>query len=61
MIIWDVRYGDGLEVMLRDPYTDLRFLRGIECNELGVAVRNGCRDSEFIVRIDRIEKIKEVG
>jgi hypothetical protein len=60
VIIWEVRYGDGLTVMLRDPYFAGGYLRGVECNEFGVADRSGCRDAEFMVRDDRIESTREV-
>jgi len=56
-----VDYGDGLSVFLRDWHSEHGYLRGIACNELGVADRDGCRDAEFIVREDRITSMKEVG
>lgn len=60
MRIVQVTYGHGLTVLLRDPHSDGRYLRGIACNELGVADRTDCRDQEFVVREDRIVAMEEV-
>lgn len=60
MKIVKVTYGDGLTVLLRDPHSENGYLRGIACNELGVADRAGCRDQEFVVREDRIVETGEL-
>jgi hypothetical protein len=45
----------GHTAYLRDPRRSGAFLRGIECNEHGVAVREGCTDdAELMIRVDRI-------
>lgn len=54
MRIVRARYGRGLTVLLRDFESDGRYLRGVECDENGVADRSGCAEAEFTVREDRV-------
>jgi hypothetical protein len=56
------RKGDHHTVMLRDAHhtPDEKWIRGIPCNVLGVADRDGCNDAELVIRADRILAIREV-
>ena len=59
MTIWEVTYGDGLKVFLRDPHGDgTPWLRGTECDENGIAHRDGCQDAEFVVRVSGILNVR---
>ena len=60
MKLYEVIYGDGIKVVLRDHHWEGKWLRGIPCNELGVADRFGCNDAELSIRADRVISMKEL-
>lgn len=47
-----------IETYLRDAREVDGFLRGVECNDRGIATREGCtEDAELMIRLDRVLEI----
>lgn len=58
VIYTDPRGGQPTETYLRDAREVDGFLRGVECNERGIATREGCtEDAELMIRLDRVLEI----
>lgn len=56
-----ITWTGGHTAILRDPRESGAFLRGIECNDRGIGVREGCvEDPELMIRLDRIESLEEL-
>jgi len=65
MKIVHLTYSTGHEnptvAFVRDPVMRGRFLCGIECNHVGVGIREGCQaEHELRVLFDRIIKMEDV-
>lgn len=62
-MLLEVTYGNPQALQhtyLRDWYWDKGWLKGIACNEHGVADRDGCAQAELWIAEGRIQRLEEV-
>lgn len=59
-VLWWNPLGE-VTTLLRDPYEQGRFLCGVECNEWGVGIREGCTEEpKLMIRRDRIRSMEPI-